>query len=204
MLFIPGGLNRMAIGDPVHHRTAKPGDDTDHHADNGAAHRQEFMLPPVPDALDPARAKHRAICDGLILAQQGNNFRNGKNAKPDNHELEAVNQVREIIARHPQLTIEGAFTDGGNEHADPRRDKTLERDTPRQYPHHRQAKDRHHQQFGRFEFQHDGACNQDEHGQERGPDKAAEKRGGKSRRERPCRLTPFGKGEAVQHGGLAG
>ena len=77
----------MAIGDPVHHGPAQPGDHPDHDANNRTTHRQPFIGPPVLDALNPSTAQRGRIRNRAVFAQKRHDFRHSKDAQADNHKL---------------------------------------------------------------------------------------------------------------------
>ena len=194
----------MAIGNPVDNRPAKARDDPDNHADQCTPYGQPFIGPPVTDPGKPSRTQRRPFGNSLVFAQKRDDFGYCKDAQPDNDQLQPIGQIGKIIACHPQLAIEGAFADGCDKHADTSRHQPFQRHPPGQNAHHRQSESRYHQQFGRFEFQHNRSCNKDEECQEKCANKPAKKRRGKGCRQGPCRKAFLGHRETVKNGGLRG
>ena len=192
----------MAIGDPVHDRSAKARDHTDDDPDDRTAYRQPDVGEPVCHAACPSTAKNGSLRDGAILAKERHDFRHGKDAQTDDDEFQAIDQIRHIVRRHAQLAGTVAFADGADHHAEAGGHDPLECHTACKDTDHGETKDRDHQKFGRPELQHDRARDQDEHRQEGCTNEAAEKRGCEGRRKRPRGFALLGHGKPVKHRGL--
>ena len=59
-----------AVGDPVDHRAAEPGDGADDAAETGAAGGKKPVFQPVAHAVEPAGAEAAAARDRTVLAEQ--------------------------------------------------------------------------------------------------------------------------------------
>ena len=136
------------------------------------------------------------------MAQQRNNLWHRKDAETDDHKLQPVCQVGDVIGCHAQRAAGIGLTDGADQHAEARRRQTFERDAPSKNGDHGQAEDRDHQHFGQTEGQHKRSRHNNEHRQEGRSHQTAKEGRGERRRERACRLAFLGQGEAVEHGGL--
>ena len=117
----------MPIGDPIYDGSAQPGDHADDHPDQRASRREPFVVPPIFDPINPTTAQCLAIGNGLVLAQERHNFGNGKDTQPHNHQLEAIRQIGEIIARHPQFAVKRPLANCADQEAQPSRDNPLDR-----------------------------------------------------------------------------
>ena len=93
--FVPvlARLDNVPVGDPVHDGSAKPGNETDYHADEGATHDDEFVTDGIPDSVNPPLAQLGGSGNGSAQNQQVDDFREGEEAQTHDHQGHSVHEV---------------------------------------------------------------------------------------------------------------
>ena len=87
------GLDDVTVGDPIHHRPAQTGYESDDDADDGAAQDNEFMAQRIFDTIQPALAEFGLFRNRAPLDQQIDDLGKGKQSQPDDDQGNPVHEV---------------------------------------------------------------------------------------------------------------
>ena len=192
----------MAIGDPIDDRSAKSGNHADDHADHGTSDRQPYVLPPIFDAGHPARTQRGILGDRAILTQQGNDLGDGEYAQSDDHQLQPVGEIGNVISRHAQAAACVRFADRADQQSQARRRDAFQGQTSGKDRDHRQAEDGDHQHFWQTERQHDRPRDQDKKCKDGCAEQPTKQRRDEGGGKRPRGFALLGQRKAVKDRGL--
>ncbi len=193
----------MAIRDPVHHRSAQPGQKADNDTDDAAPQDDEFVSQRVLDAVQPSPPQGGGLRNRATLDQQIDDFRKGEQPQTHDHQGNAVHQVIDpegvAIDRHG-----GGIAQGAQRQPQTRRQDAPDGPVPRQNPDHRHPQQRQHEKLRRSEGQDDrpgNGNNEHEHG---GADQPADQRCREGGPQRSGGFALLGQWIAVHDRGLGG
>ena len=117
--FVLDRLHRVAIGDPVHDRPAKAGNNADNYTDDGAPDRQKQIGRPVADSVHPAGAEPAGSGNRRSCRSSATISGTAKMPKPDDDQLQTVGQIGNVVGRHPQAAARARLADGTHHQTEP-------------------------------------------------------------------------------------